>query len=78
MNNNIITVFKTWHMESNTYNYWQDELPPHNLYNIIIGQAIIPEEIVLKHRETYDHKKFLMNCYEEVFNEYEDRTGEYK
>jgi hypothetical protein len=36
-----ITVFKTYRIETNKYDYWADELPNHNEYDFIVGQRVI-------------------------------------
>lgn len=63
------TIFKTWHMASDKVHYWVDELPPHEDYNLILGQAIIPDSVYIKYVKL-PLVEALAESYEYVHNEY--------
>lgn len=62
--NTNITIFKTYSYENGSYDYWEDELPSHNLYDFIIGQRIVDSFIINKYCN--NPEKFLQNCYEDT------------
>ncbi len=68
-----ITIFKTWHMETNTYSYWQDDLPSHDKYNLIIGQAIVPDDVQQQYSSYKDNQRFLKVCYLHIMTVYNRR-----
>lgn len=65
-----MVIFKTYQIESGSYNYWEDMLPDHDQYDIIVGQQIVPQCISLKHMEKHsdNYHVYLCCCYEELDN----------
>ena len=70
-----MVVFKT--ATGLVVNYWQDELPDHDQYSKIVGQAIIDINVFKKNSLLFtgDYSKLLEACYkEQVYNDAVNKT----